>query len=203
MNEGWLYIEKILTLEEILILLNLTKDEIKTKTINLFQNKESNAKLSLSKIYGDNAYPFHTDGVQYPIPPKFIILQNHKNHIYKTKTLLIDSFKIANTNRKLFYNSIFTIKGNNNYTERTSIINSTKFANDTIVRFNPIIMRSNFSLRNELVEECFNSYNDFVEICWKPNSTLIINNWRILHSRTKNLDLNNKRELSRIEIYTI
>ena len=55
--------------------------------------------------------------------------------------------------------------------------------------------------KKEKIEECINNYKEKIEIEWKPDSTLIINNWRFLHSRTKNLDLNIKRELIRTEIY--
>jgi hypothetical protein len=202
MKEGWIFLEKILSIEEILILLNLKNKRIKLKTNELYQNKKSAATLSLSKLYNNNEYPFHNDGVQYPFPPKYIILQNKTSNSYKTKTLLIDGLKLSQSNLNLFYNSVFTIKGNNGFTERTTIVNSSKLNDEKIIRFNPVIMKSNISNKKGLVEDCIKNYKDVIEIEWQPNSTLIIDNWRYLHSRTKNKDLNIKRELIRTEIYT-
>lgn len=201
MKEGWIYIDEILSIEEIIKELNLNIDNVNIKTTELFQNKKSTAKISLSRLFKDNEYPFHNDGVQYPLPPKFIVLQNKTNNNYKTKTLLIDGYKLSEMDKLLFYNSIFKIKGNHGFIERTPILNTNKVPNEKIFRYNPIIMSPIIEHKKEKIEECINNYKEKIEIEWTPNSTLIINNWRILHSRTKNLDLNIKRELIRTEVY--
>jgi hypothetical protein len=201
MKEGWLFMDKILTIEEIIKLLDLSSKKIEIKTNELYQNKKSDSILSLSKLYKDNEYPFHNDGIQYQFPPKFIILQNKTDNSYKTKTLLIDGLELAKVNSYLFYNSIFTINGNNGFKEKTTIINTSKLLGEKIVRFNPVIMHSNMLHKKELIEECIRNYKEIIEINWRPNSTLIVNNWRFLHSRTKNMDLDIKRELIRTEIY--
>ena len=95
MKEGWIYIDKILSIEEIINEIKLNIDNVNIKTTELYQNKKSKAKISLSRLYKDNEYPFHNDGVQYPLPPKFIVLQNKTNNNYKTKTLLIDGYKLS------------------------------------------------------------------------------------------------------------
>lgn len=201
MKEGWKYIQTKISQEEILDLLNLKIENVNVKKNELYQNKNSNARLSLSKIYKDDQYPFHNDGVQYIIPPKYIILQNDTNNHYKTKTLLIDGFKLAEQNKPLFYNSIFRIRGNNGYTERTTIINFDKIPNQALIRFNPVIMDSIILDKKDKVLECLKNYKNIIEIEWKPYSTLIIDNWRFLHSRSKNVDLHLKREIIRTEIY--
>lgn len=201
MKEGWIYIDKILSIEEIINEIKLNIDNVNIKTTELYQNKKSKAKISLSRLFKDNEYPFHNDGVQYPLPPKFIVLQNKTNNNYKTKTLLIDGYKLSEIDKLLFYNSIFKIKGNYGFIERTPILNTNKVQNEKIFRYNPIIMSPIIEHKKEKIEECINNYKEKIEIEWKPDSTLIINNWRFLHSRTKNLDLNIKRELIRTEIY--
>lgn len=201
MKEGWIYIDKILSIEEIINEIKLNIDNVNIKTTELYQNKKSKAKISLSRLFKDNEYPFHNDGVQYPLPPKFIVLQNKTNNNYKTKTLLIDGYKLSEIDKLLFYNSIFKIKGNYGFIERTPILNTNKVQNEKIFRYNPIIMSPIIERKKEKIEECINNYKEKIEIEWKPDSTLIINNWRFLHSRTKNLDLNIKRELIRTEIY--
>lgn len=201
MTEGWIYIDKILSINQIINELKLNINHVNIISNDLYQNKKSKAKISLSKLFGDNDYPFHNDGVQYPIPPKFIILQNKTNYYYKTKTLLIDGYKLSEIDKLLFYNSIFNINGNDGFKERTPILNTNKISNEKIFRYNPIIMNSIVAHKKEKVEECIRNYKEKIEIEWKPNSTLIINNWRFLHSRTKNIDLNINRELIRIEIY--
>lgn len=201
MKEGWIYINKILSIEEILNELNLNIDNINIKTNNLQQNKKSKAKISLSLLHKNGEYPFHNDGVQYPIPPKYIVLQNKTNNRYKTKTLLIDGYKLSEIEKGLFYNSIFNITGNNGFKERTTIVNTHKIPNQKIFRYNPIIMNPNILNKKKKIDDCIKEFDEKIEIEWKPNSTLIIDNWRFLHSRTKNLDLTLKRELIRIEIY--
>lgn len=201
MKDGWIYVDNILPINKILDILELNSYNINIKNNELFQNKKSNAKLSLSKLFGDKEYPFHNDGVQYSIPPKFIVLQNNSVNLYKTKTLLIDGYKLSEIDKTLFYNSIFCIKGNNGFTERTPLLNTSKISNQKIFRYNPIIMKSIIGNKKDKVEDYIKNYSEKIEIEWLPHSTLIINNWQFLHSRTKNLDLNIKRELIRTEIY--
>lgn len=202
MKDGWIYLDKCLTINEILKKLNLEEDKVDIKKVELYQNKHSKAKLSLSKIYKDNEYPFHSDGVQYSLPPRFIIIQNQTQNHYKTKTLLIDGLKLSQINKTLFYNSIFKIEGNNDFKERTVIVNSSKINNKVIIRYNPLIMKPNIPNKENLINDCIKNFKEIIKIEWKPKSTLIIDNWRMLHSREKNLDLNLKRELTRTEIYT-
>lgn len=165
----------------------------------LTPNKVSSAKLSLSKIYGRNTYPFHTDGVQHRIPPRYILLINKTEGHNKTKTLLKDGLSIAYLNKSLFFNSIFQIKGNG-FRELSPIVNKRKVKGQTIFRYNPVIMDSMIKKKKVDINHAIESTRD-IEIDWLPRGYLAIDNWRMLHSREAISDYENSRTIERVEFY--
>lgn len=165
----------------------------------LYPNKIDNSKISLSKLYGLNAFPFHTDGVQFEMPPKYLILNLLSSDVDIAKTLLIDGFQISQNAKSVFYNSIFLLRGNN-FKEWTPLINSGKIKGELILRYNPVIMQPIIKkkeiLLNQILEE-----SPKIEIDWKPNSYLIIDNWRMLHAREAIKNTTNSRVIQRTELY--
>lgn len=149
--------------------------------------KETNQK-SLSAKYGENDFPFHTDGAYLQIPPRYVILRSPKN-IEKCPTKLsIPSFSefeiknlmkdvlLVNGGRGRFYSTIV---------EKVNI--------DFRIRFDVDCMRpaltefdTSIKLMNTLIKEAVTE-----EIDWKENQCLIFDNWKLVHSRanaTNNLD---------------
>lgn len=167
--------------------------------IILTPNKVSTAKLSLSKIYGLNAYPFHTDGVQHKIPPRYILLLDKNEVQNKTKTILKDGLTMASLNKPLFYNSIFQIKGNG-FRELSPIVSTRKVKGHSIFRYNPVIMDSVIKTKKVDINQAIEDTRG-IEIAWFPKGLLAIDNWRMLHSREAINHFGKSRTIERIEFY--
>ncbi|GAA4027205.1 hypothetical protein GCM10022386_08220 [Flavobacterium cheonhonense] len=175
-----------------------TDDSFSIKKNTLTPNKSSDSRITLSKIYGLNAFPFHNDGVQNKIPPKFIVLKLKSSEIEVAKTFLLDGFELALNNQNIFYHSIFNINGNG-FKEITPLINK-RINGKKMLRYNPVIMDSVIKKKKVELEQIINNSSK-IEINWKPKSFLIIDNWRILHSRDSITNLNKERIIERIEFY--
>jgi len=199
-NKGWYFGTNEISLEKIQDeITSFTNFDYFLKTNILTPNKISSAKLSLSKIYGFNSYPFHTDGVQYEIPPRFLLLINKTIGHNETKTLLKDGFSLAESNKSLFFNSIFKIRGNG-FKELSPIINKRKVKEHSILRYNPVIMDSIIKKKKIEINKVIKGTKE-IEITWLPKSYLVIDNWRMLHSRTEITKSENLRAIERTEFY--
>jgi len=199
-NKGWFFGTDEISSENILSDINYyTGFEYFSKTNILTPDKVSSAKLSLSKIYGLNSYPFHTDGAQYEIPPRFLLLINKTKGDNKTKTLLKDGLHLSENNKPLFYNSIFQIRGNG-FKELSPIVNNRKIKEHSILRYNPVIMDSIIKKKKVEINKTIESAKE-IEISWLPKSYLVIDNWRMLHSRTAVEETENSRIIERTEFY--
>jgi hypothetical protein len=197
--KGWYYGNEKLTESDFLNLFSeITGMDFFIKKNILFLGKESNDKITLSKIYGESAFPFHNDGIQNPTPPRFLVLKLVSLEKDVAKTFLLDGFEIALNNKNLFYNSIFKLRGNS-FTELTPIINVIKFE-QKIIRYNPVIMNSIKKYKKTQIEELI-SLSDKIIIDWLPEKFLIIDNWRLLHSREKVNNRTKKRIIERLEFY--
>ncbi|MRX41363.1 hypothetical protein GJU43_18905 [Flavobacterium sp. LC2016-23] len=198
-KKGWFFGIGNLSNDEFLSILQAnTNDTFSIKTNTLTPNKSSNSRITLSKIYGLNAFPFHNDGVQNKIPPRFIVLKLKSSEIEVAKTFLLDGFKLALNNPNIFYHSIFNINGNG-FKELTPLINE-RIIGKKILRYNPVIMDSILKKKKVELEQLIRNSSK-IEINWKPKSFLIIDNWRILHSRDSITDQNKERIIERIEFY--
>lgn len=199
-NKGWHFCNDVLSIE--LFLKNITDFTGMNYAIQhniLTPNKESSAKYTLSQIYGFNKYPFHTDGAQHKIPPRYILLLNQTEGHNKTKTLLKDGLSIANLHKSLFFNSIFQINGNG-FKELSPIVNNRKVKGQSIFRYNPVIMRSIIKKKKDDINHVIESARE-IEIDWLPKGYLAIDNWRMLHSREAISENKNSRIIERVEFY--
>ncbi len=198
-NNGWFLGNGDFSLDEVLLTFQrYTKQTFTIKNNTLTPNKFNSSKITLSKIYGLNAFPFHNDGVQNKTPPRFIILQLKSDEIGVAKTFLLDGFELALKNQNIFYHSIFEINGNG-FKELTPLINE-RINGKKMLRYNPVIMDSIIKKKKVELEQLL-SNSIKIEIEWKPKSFLIIDNWRVLHSRESIDNPTKKRIIERIEFY--
>lgn len=180
---------------------NFLIDEFNLDSVyhNKILNPDDKSKyaITLSKKYGSRAFPLHTDGAQWNIPPRFIILQGVHTCKNNTKTFLLDSNILKRIYSDFLKNAIFSLNGNgfNIYTTLLCMLHGKE-----IFRYNPVIMK-NITGRE---------YNDFlvflneiskIEIILSSENFLVIDNWRMLHSRGKLLDKTCKRVIERFELY--
>jgi hypothetical protein len=198
-NNGWFFGEGDLSDNEFLIILRkYTNNDFFIKSNILVPEKLSDSKITLSKIYGLNAYPFHNDGVQNKIPPRFLVLKLKSDEKNVAKTFLIDGYKLASNNQSLFYHSIFNINGNG-FKELTPLINE-RINGKKILRYNPVIMDSIIRKKKTELEQLINNSKK-ITIDWLPRTFLVIDNWRMLHSRDSVNNPEKKRIIERIEFY--
>lgn len=201
-EKGWVYFETDWSVNRIINhLQNESNSLFDYKQTILTPNKESEARVSLSKLFGNSRYPFHTDGVQHKIPPKYLVLKYIGSYKSRTRTILTDGYKLAEQHNLMFYHSIFYIRGNW-HREFTPLVNRRISKDASILRYNPVIMDSLIPRKKVELERLI-GFSDKVFIEWIAYSVLIVDNWRMLHSREELKDLDELRKLQRFELYKI
>lgn len=147
--------------------------------LTIKSKKAANPK-SLSAIYGDKDFPFHTDGAYLLEPPKYVILRSPKriqncptlickpSFTLLEKTNLKKNVWLVNGGRGKFYSSMIE-ENDDNYR----------------IRFDLACMRpalADFKSSADIMTSVLSSSNK-QEINWTANQCVIFNNWKLLHSR--------------------
>lgn len=196
-NEGYFYGMLNKSIDEFVKIISEYKERSFSKNeIELGLSKTS-AKKTLTKIFNNKEFPYHTDGVQYELPPKYIILLRTREASQYTATNIIDGLSIAENNKELFFQTSFIIKGNG-FRELSNIVK--KKGEEYLLRYNPVIMSSYTSDKRQEIDAIFKEVPP-IKIDWKSNDILIIDNWRMLHSRDEIKNTDGIRGLKRIELY--
>lgn len=153
---------------------------------------------TLTKIYGKEQFPLHTDGVQYRCPPRFIALIGNHECYNQTKTYLVDSSELIKIAPHICFNEIFKLKGNG-FSVYTNLISS-HFNGLSFFRYNPVLMKP---IKKEVDLKLADAMRKLEMITFVLNnkSCLIIDNWRLLHSRGVLLDDHCPRKILRYEFY--
>lgn len=149
------------------------------------QLKSGTYAKSLSETYGYQVFPYHTDGTNYIIPPRYLILRYLGNYHSAANTLLLDSDKFEDDPdfRILSEEEVYYVTwGNPNF--YTTIKNVTILPGRSIFRFNQLIMKKQNKKSMLSFEDFIKSYSPD-SISWVPNKVVILDNWRILHSRER------------------
>ena len=174
-------LEELLTLAksigEIIPSRKNSNDLIDTLTI---KSKNYANPKSLSALYGDKDFPFHTDGAYLTEPPKYVILRSPKQ-IRNCPTLICKP--------------TFTIDDRNNLMKNVWLVNGGRgkfytsmledYDNDYRIRFDLACMRpalADFKSSADIMASVI-STSDNQEINWNANQCVIFNNWKLLHSR--------------------
>lgn len=147
------------------------------------KDQEEAHKNSLSKIYGTGSFPYHTDGAYFQIPPKYVVLR-FKNGIDKpTPTRVFDTRNFRNKDRDFMMNDVWSVKGRSNSFYST-ILSKTVIDGEEIFRIDPGCMSPiDKSINSMVYMEEFTIGSSFIDIQWKPNKIVILNNWKMVHSR--------------------
>jgi hypothetical protein len=136
------------------------------------------APHSLSRLYGEGIFPFHTDGAHWLTPPRLMVLlcvkdDQHRptlllpSSILKTiETHLKDAVFLVKTGRRSFYASPVLPMGFPNIRlDCDCMIPMNAQAREVVSRISAVDLHS----------------AQWVE--WKPGRILVVDNWRILHGR--------------------
>lgn len=201
---GWHFIENhnkalILLAEQICEIKNLNINS--TLKQNLIPKEIESTKIhSLSSSFGLNPFPLHSDGTHLSKPPRFIILRSKSAN--ETRTLLSDGFKLReNTNWEEYKNSLWEIKTIDKGIIQTKLFNIDIDTEKEFIRYNNLSMKciegDKFAIYKAVHSLPIHA------IKWNKNTTIIIDNWRMLHGREKIKDIDCKsRVIERLQVFT-
>lgn len=137
---------------------------------------------SMTSRFGLHAFPLHTDGAFHLIPPRFLILRCERDSVGGRPTTILDSHKFLTDGlrdqlqahlwqvdvRPAFYCSLLReVRGLH------------------CLRWDPNILRpAHRSAKLTSNDFCHALTSaSIISISWRPNLTLVVDNWRFLHAR--------------------
>lgn len=175
-----------------------------TKVIDRLSPKEKKDahNYSLSRNYGVNSFPLHTDTAYFKIPVRYILLYSMNPGSGNRPTFLYDSNRLFNYDKELRFELAHVlfkvINGRNSFL--TTVYNSHQ--NKCFFRLDRDCMKATSSKGTELITKIDNIIDpkDFHEVRWSIGDLLILDNWRFLHGRGESSVTDNDRLLLRMSI---
>ena len=159
------------------------------------KDKNEVEHFSLSSAYGLNRFPLHTDGAEYIIPPKYLVLRALSDS--PTGTTIADAKAIKNNISVC--ESIWTVKTKDGIIS-TKLLETYNKYNRDYIRFNRLSMKC----ENGNKSEVYNAIDSLPINCinWTKNKTIIIDNWRMLHGRQIIIEKDyGKRCIERLQVF--
>lgn len=151
-------------------------------------------KDSLSKRYGLEEFPIHTDCAYLKLPPKYILLRYIGNFENPTPTVIVhfDKSKLSDEEIEFIQKTIWFVKSKD-------IGFYSPILKDGIIRYDKEVMKMANPMEDKMIDIL--AKMDKTEIQWYKNKVVVINNYTNLHFRPKiKVEENNKRILQRINI---
>lgn len=160
-------------------------------------SRERAKPRSLSKKFGLDSFPLHTDCAHWTKPPRFLILASRANDSSGTLTILLDTrgLKYLAGEKQDVLEGLFLASNG-----RHSFFCSIQDVENSCTRFDPGCMRP----RNDSAVRAMRAYtanrhiDRLYEVYWSAGQVMIIDNWRVLHGRTSIVPSTNNRELWRV-----
>ena len=141
---------------------------------------------SMSAVFGEGAFPFHTDLAHYPCPPRFVLLRAAQTDRMVRPTLLHDSRRLplTPTERQLLSHGPFLTRGGRRPFLST-IVDRVPRLSDAVVRYDGCCMTpaSSSARTAELLLARKMDEREPVRINWYYGQTIVLDNWRVLHAR--------------------
>lgn len=141
-----------------------------------------------SAIYGLGAFPPHTDMAHWPLPPRYLVMRA-RNIPANVPTLLIDSrkLKLDDQLQSLWRRTVWKVSK-----VRHPYLCSMFFEHHGItgLRWDTCTMSPYGNVAAQIVDTAYTAFQNLldtnpIEIAWKsPHEILIVDNWRMLHSRS-------------------
>lgn len=165
------------------------------------RQRESSPKNSMSSLFGLDEFPLHTDGAHWHLPPRFVILRS-ANGRSSTPTIVVDSqcfltpelrhewgratWKVTATARPFACSMMFQV------------------GRVPAIRWDPCCLspygREAQHLASAIKDKLEDARRkDGVSVGWtNSRDVLVIDNWRLLHSRPALASGSERRELRRV-----
>jgi L-asparagine oxygenase len=139
---------------------------------------------SFSYMFGDGAFPFHTDMARRARPPRYVLMRlaSSSELVRPTSLLDFDDLNLSPVEQAALESEVWVVKGRPPFA--SSIF--TKLPNSSqMLRYDPVCMRPAGS-RAKIAAERFESVlaaSTPVSYRWQPHHALVLDNWRVLHAR--------------------
>jgi hypothetical protein len=156
---------------------------------------------SLSKLFGMGSFPLHTDTAHWPVPARFVILAD-VGVLHDRPTLLLGRAEfLAHFDPADVGHSVWKAPGPSG-----SFLCSLSF--HTIegfgTRFDPVCMQPQNAAAQSVIDRFAAICPEPIQITWKQNRLLVIDNWHVLHGRASSAMLDSgKRVLKRVLINSL
>lgn len=159
---------------------------------------------SMSAIFGEGAFPYHTDAAYLRIPPKYVLLRVVRGQECTRDTLLIDTknINLSASEERRIRNEVWLVNGGRGRFY-SPIINIDMIEAVSIVRYDLNCMRPVTRHADESGRAFWGALQNAPRMAfsWRDGIILLIDNWRMLHARgPKPSFLENDRVLERILI---
>lgn len=161
-------------------------------------------KNSLSGTYGLNRIPLHTDGAYLETPPRFVLLHFEGKCSKTVSTSLLSNKHISEiySKDKDYSYHLYCIKNKKSF--YSPILNKNE-NEQTYLRFNRDCMFPVSPSSAETIEDLYNKIQanpNQINIPFKNNQMIVINNWNALHGRSMIPEgLNFERVINRLFIF--
>lgn len=164
------------------------------------KNSENSYKNSLSRTYGLDSFPLHSDTAYFKIPVRYILLYCKNPGTGERPSYLYDASLLLNIHDDMRFklsNTIFKVVNG-----RNSFLSTIYNSDSNFFRFDKNCMKSTDSEGDELLNEIDSlvQENDIKKIAWSEGDLLIIDNWRLLHGRGSSQSEDSERLLYRLSI---
>ena len=141
---------------------------------------------SMSAIFGEGAFPFHTDLAHYSSPPRFVLLRAAQAAGMVRPTLLQDfqRLPLTSTDHQLLAHGPFlTRSGPRPFL--SAIVDRVPGLPAVVIRYDGCCMTpaSSSARTAELLLARKMNELEPVQIDWHRGRTIVLDNWRVLHAR--------------------
>jgi hypothetical protein len=192
-NDGWVLLRGI-GCAELRGLLRMLGRQGTTQLLK--PHSGGGTRRSLSGNHGLGAFPFHTDGAAQSRPPRYVAMWSPRPS--DTATLLVDG-----TSRRLaqpvFENSWLVTPGA--ASASFYAVPRLRRRNRVEWRLNPDCMRPATARFSGLDIDALFASIEQIRITWAASDALVLNNYRMLHSREPVSQGDLTRELLRIQVH--
>lgn len=154
---------------------------------------------SPSGYHGVGPFPFHTDGANLCVPHRFVVLHCVWPGLGQRTTRLVDfaTLQLAPELLSLLHSEPLRVQSGRSSFYSTVMSKQRKF-----VRLDPCCMNPSTKSGTQMLHDLTEVLHSVPthEINWEPGMQLIINNWRVVHSRSASGCLDDDRTLLRIYV---
>jgi hypothetical protein len=136
-------------------------------------------------MYGLGAFPFHTDMANWTIPPRYVLLRHYRGNLLPPTFLLDSRILLSDVNQEALSRGIWLARA----LSRSFVVNIIS------QKQGKVIFRWDGAFLRPITREAKGAHCEMLElirekaqqhltpIYYESSSILIIDNWRILHSR--------------------